>query len=230
MELIRNFFELINDMLRNNIALYTMFKYLFFLSPQLIYQMLPISILVAVLAAFGVMSKQNEITAFKACGVSLFRLAAPILVGSVLLSGGLFAFDFYYVASANRIQDALRDQIKGRATQTYLRPDRTWKMGYDSMRIFNYKYFNNSGDESTMVDQRLRLSRLACSARSTRARRIGTSLKTRSSKTAGPAVQRPNCDAPPSSDYLRVLVRVHYCRSALEKAMNFLQLTVISRT
>jgi LPS export ABC transporter permease LptG/LPS export ABC transporter permease LptF len=150
LELIRNFFELINDMLRNNIALYTMFKYLFFLSPQLIYQMLPISILVAVLAAFGVMSKQNEITAFKACGVSLFRLAAPILVGSVLLSGGLFAFDFYYVASANRIQDALRDQIKGRATQTYLRPDRTWKMGYDSMRIFNYKYFNNSGDESTM--------------------------------------------------------------------------------
>ncbi len=137
-------------MLRNNIGLKIMFKYLFFLSPQLIYQMLPISILVAVLAAFGVMSKQNEITAFKACGVSLFRLSAPILVGSLLLSGGLFAFDFYYVASANRIQDALRDQIKGRAPQTYLRPDRTWKMGYDSMRIFNYKYFDNSGVESTM--------------------------------------------------------------------------------
>jgi LPS export ABC transporter permease LptG/LPS export ABC transporter permease LptF len=150
LELIRNFFELINDMLRNNISLKIMFKYLFFLSPQLIYQMLPISILVAVLAAFGVMSKQNEITAFKACGVSLFRLAAPILGGSVLLSGGLFAFDFYYVANANRIQEGLRDQIKGRATQTYLRPDRTWKMGYDSMRIFNYRYFNNSGEKSTM--------------------------------------------------------------------------------
>uniref|UniRef100_Q01UA2 Permease YjgP/YjgQ family protein n=1 Tax=Solibacter usitatus (strain Ellin6076) TaxID=234267 RepID=Q01UA2_SOLUE len=152
LELIRNFFELINDMLRNNISLKIMFKYLFFLSPQLIYQMLPVSILVAVLAAFGVMSKQNEITAFKACGVSLFRLAAPILVGSVLLSGGLFAFDFYYVANANRIQDALRDQIKGRATQTYLRPDRTWKMGYDSLRIFNYRYFDNSGEESTMSE------------------------------------------------------------------------------
>ena len=112
--------------------------------------MLPISILVAVLAAFGVMSKQNEITAFKACGVSLFRLAAPVLVGSVLLSGGLFAFDFYYVANANRIQDALRDEIKGRATQTYLRPDRTWMMGYDASRIFNYKYFDNSGQESSM--------------------------------------------------------------------------------
>ena len=148
--LIFNFFELISDMLRNNISLWKMFTYLFFLSPQLIYELLPPSVLVAVLAAFGVMSKQNEITAFKACGVSLFRLAAPILVGSTLLSGGLFAFDFYYVAGANRKQDALRDEIKGRATQTYLKPDRKWIMGYNSSRIFNYKYFDNSGEESSM--------------------------------------------------------------------------------
>ena len=148
--LVWNFFELISDMLRNNISLLTMFTYLFFLTPELIYQVLPISVLVSTLAAFGVMSKQNEITAFRACGVSLFRLAVPILIGSTLLSGGLFAFDFYYVASANRRQDALRDQIKGRATQTYLRPDRKWIMGYNSSRIFNYKFFDTSGQESTM--------------------------------------------------------------------------------
>ena len=127
--LVWNFFELISDMLRNNITLLTMFKYLFFLTPELIYQVLPISVLVSTLAAFGVMSKQNEITAFRACGVSLFRLAVPILIAGLLLSGGLFAFDFYYVADANRKQEALRDQIKGRATQTYLRPDRKWIMG-----------------------------------------------------------------------------------------------------
>jgi LPS export ABC transporter permease LptG/LPS export ABC transporter permease LptF len=147
--LIFNFFELIGDMLRNNITLWKMFTYLFWLSPQLIYEMLPVSVLVAVLAAFGVMSKQNEIIAFKACGVSLFRLAAPILIGSTLLSGGLFAFDFYYVAGANRKQDALRDEIKGRATQTYL-TERKWMMGYNSSRIFNYKYFDKSGEESSM--------------------------------------------------------------------------------
>jgi LPS export ABC transporter permease LptG len=150
--LIFNFFELIGDMLRNNISLWKMFTYLFFLSPQLIYDLLPPSVLVAVLAAFGVMSKQNEIIAFKACGVSLFRLAAPILIGSTLLSGGLFAFDFYYVADANRKQDALRDEIKGRVTQTYLRPDRKWIMGFNSSRIFNYKYFDTSGEESSMIE------------------------------------------------------------------------------
>ena len=150
--LVFNFFELISDMLRNNITLWKMFTYLFFLTPQLVYDLLPPSILVAVLAAFGVMSKQNEITAFKACGVSLYRLAVPILLGSMLLSGGLFAFDFYYVAGANRKQDALRDEIKGRATQTYLRPDRKWIMGYNSSRIFNYKYFDTSGEQSSMIE------------------------------------------------------------------------------
>jgi len=151
LELIRNFFELLSDMLHNS-NLWTMAQYLFFLSPQLIYEMLAVSVLVAVLAAFGVMSKQNEITAFKASGVSLYRLAAPILIVSTLLSGALFAFDYYYVADANRRQDALRDQIKGRATQTYLKPERKWIMGLNSQRIFNYRYFDNSGEESTMTE------------------------------------------------------------------------------
>jgi lipopolysaccharide export LptBFGC system permease protein LptF len=104
-----------------------------------------------VLATFGVMSKNNEVTAFKACGVSLYRLAVPVLIFSALLSGALFAFDFYYVAGANRKQDALRDQIKGRNTaQTYLRPDRKWIMGANSNRIFYYRFFDNSGQEAIM--------------------------------------------------------------------------------
>jgi len=120
-----------------------MFTYLFFLTPTLVYQTLPISVLVAILVAFQVLSKQNEVTAFKACGVSVHRLALPIFLASILFSAGLFAFDFYYVPGANRRQDALRDIIKGRATQTYLNPDRKWIWGSGS-RIFYYKYLNPS--------------------------------------------------------------------------------------
>jgi len=141
MTLIYNFFELIGDMIRNHIPLLKMFTYLFFLSPSLIYQSLPICVLLAVLGAFGVMTKNNEVTAFKACGVSLYRLSLPVLTASVLFSGALFAFDYYYVPSANRKQDALRDEIKGRATQTYLNPNRKWIWGAES-RIYYYKYFD----------------------------------------------------------------------------------------
>jgi LPS export ABC transporter permease LptG/LPS export ABC transporter permease LptF len=142
------FFELVGDMIRNNISLVKVFTYLFFLTPQLIYTTLPVSILVAVLILFGVMSKQNEVTAFMACGVSVFRLCLPILIGATLFCGGLFAFDFYYVPGANRRQDALRAEIKGRRLQTYLRPDRTWFMGQGS-RIFYYDYFDRA--EQTMI-------------------------------------------------------------------------------
>ncbi len=141
------FFELMGDMLRNS-SLLTMFKFLFFFIPQLVYRLLPISVLVAVLVTLGVLSKQNEVTAFKACGVSLFRLSAPIMIVATLFSGALFGFDFSYVPGANRQQHALHDEIKGRPKQTYLNPNRKWIMGNDS-RIYYYKYFDPA--EKVMV-------------------------------------------------------------------------------
>jgi LPS export ABC transporter permease LptG len=102
-----------------------------------------------VLVTLGILSKQNEVTAFKACGISLHRLATPILIGSTLFSGVLFGFDYYYVPAANRRQDALRDEIKGKPKQTYLNPDRKWIMGNDS-RIYYYRYFDPV--EKVMVD------------------------------------------------------------------------------
>jgi LPS export ABC transporter permease LptG len=147
--LVFNFFDLMHDMVHNKIPLATMFTYLFFLTPELIYWTLPVSVLVAVLVALGVLSKQNEITAFKACGVSLYRLALPILIGSTLLSGGLFAFDHYYVPGANRKQESLRREIKGQPPQTYLNPERKWIMGKGS-RIYYYRYIDPP--TSTMGD------------------------------------------------------------------------------
>ena len=48
---------------------------------------IPMSLLTTVLLHFGRLSADGEITAMKSCGVSLWQMAAPILLGSVLLSG-----------------------------------------------------------------------------------------------------------------------------------------------
>ena len=146
MFLVFNFFELTGDMIKNEIGLPTMFTYLFFLTPLFLYDLAPICVLVAVLANLGMLSKQNEVTAFRACGVSLFRLAMPILIVCTLLSGTLFAFDYYYLPAANRKQDKLRDQIKHRPVQTYYRPDRKWTMG-NGNRIYYYAYFDPTTKE-----------------------------------------------------------------------------------
>jgi LPS export ABC transporter permease LptG/LPS export ABC transporter permease LptF len=135
------FFELLSDMVKNNISMPKMLDYLFHLAPKLIYDMTPIAVLVATLICFGILTKHNEVTAFKAGGISVYRLAVPVLFAAGALSSLLFAFDFYYVPEANRRQEALRAEIKGRPVQTYLRPDRQWVSGEGS-RIYNYRYLD----------------------------------------------------------------------------------------
>jgi LPS export ABC transporter permease LptG/LPS export ABC transporter permease LptF len=141
MTLVYTFFELLNDIVRNQIPMAMVFKYLFFLTPKLIYDSTPVSVLVTVLITFGILTKHNEITAFKASGISMYRLALPVLFAAGLLSGGLFAFDHTYLPKANRIQDGLRAVIKGRAPQTYLHPEHRWIFGEGS-RIFYYNYLD----------------------------------------------------------------------------------------
>jgi LPS export ABC transporter permease LptG len=103
-------------------------------------------VLVAVLVTFGILTKNNEVTAFKACGVSLMRLGLPVLMGSLLLAAGLFAFDYYWVPGANLKQDRLRDEIKGRETRSHQNPEQKWIFGQGS-RIYYYKYFDAQKSE-----------------------------------------------------------------------------------
>jgi LPS export ABC transporter permease LptG len=120
-----------------------MLDYLVHLAPSLIYQLTPIGTLVASLICFGILTKYNEVTAFKAGGVSVYRLAAPVLIMSLAVSAMLFAFDHYYIPEANRRQEMLRAQIKKKPVATYLRAnsDRHWIYGEGS-RIYNYGFID----------------------------------------------------------------------------------------
>jgi len=55
--------------------------------PYILSFSMPISMLFAALLLFGRLSMDNEISAMKACGMSLWRLIAPLIVLSVLLTG-----------------------------------------------------------------------------------------------------------------------------------------------
>jgi lipopolysaccharide export LptBFGC system permease protein LptF len=111
--LVFTFFELLRDIVRNRVSLLLVGEYLLNLIPFLLYNMLPLSVLLAVLVTFGLLQKSNEITAMKATGVSVYRVIYPILVLAAIMAAGLFLFDQFYLPQANKRQDALRDQIKG---------------------------------------------------------------------------------------------------------------------
>jgi LPS export ABC transporter permease LptG len=109
--------------------------------PSMLYLLAPLCVLIAVLITFGLMEKANEITAMKACGISVYRAMVPMLALAAMFSAGLYFFNEYYLPSANRESEALRNSIKGRPAQTFLRPDRMWIFGKNSS-IYYYEYFD----------------------------------------------------------------------------------------
>jgi LPS export ABC transporter permease LptF/LPS export ABC transporter permease LptG len=134
------FFELLDDIARHRIPFLIVVDYFRFLIPYLVYQLSPLAALVATLVTLGVLSKNNEITAFKASGISLYRLALPLLLSGMALAGLLLLLDDTYLPYANQRQDALRNQIKGKPAQTYTRPQR-WIFGENS-KVYNYDVFD----------------------------------------------------------------------------------------
>ena len=139
-----SFFELLGDMLeRDKLGLFI--PYIYYLTPFLLYETAPLGVLVATLITFFILAKHHELTAFKACGISLYRLATPIFVVSLVLSGLLFAMDQRYLPETNKRQDGIRNEIKGRPVQTYLNPNRQWTFG-QSERIFFHSFFDSENN------------------------------------------------------------------------------------
>jgi LPS export ABC transporter permease LptF/LPS export ABC transporter permease LptG len=136
------FFELLDDIARHHAPFVIVVDYFRYLIPYLLYQLSPLGALVAVLVTLGVLSKNNEIVAFKASGISIYRIAVPLLLSGVLLAAALLILDDTYLPYANQRQDALRNQIKGRPAQTYTRPQR-WIFGENS-KVYNYDLFDPS--------------------------------------------------------------------------------------
>lgn len=70
----------------------------------------PMAVLMACLMAFGQMSADNEITAIKASGISLYRIALPVLIASVALSLFLVWFNNNVLPNSNhRLRLLARD-------------------------------------------------------------------------------------------------------------------------
>ncbi|PYX02594.1 MAG: LPS export ABC transporter permease LptF [Acidobacteria bacterium] len=144
--LVFTLFELLGDILRNQVSPLVVGEYLLSVSPYFVYNITPLCVLLAVLITFGLMQRSNEITAIKATGISIYRIVVPVLIAASLLTAGLFFFDQFYLPHANKRQDALRNLIKGKPAQTYLNPERKWIFGQHSS-IYYYQFFDSERDQ-----------------------------------------------------------------------------------
>ncbi len=83
----------------------------FYSIPFIIAVIVPMAVLVAVLYAFNRLAADNEISAMKASGVSLARVALPVVVAATFVAAGLVWFNDTVLPEANHRLASLRVSI-----------------------------------------------------------------------------------------------------------------------
>jgi lipopolysaccharide export system permease protein len=114
-------------------------KFLYFLLkiPLFVFHITPVSMLVALLVALGIMNHNREITAVRCGGVTLMHLCAPLVALGALASVLVFVTNEYLVPAATRqSQYVLDTYIKNRPVRSIFRQNRIWFYG-ERNTIFN---------------------------------------------------------------------------------------------
>jgi LPS export ABC transporter permease LptG/LPS export ABC transporter permease LptF len=138
---ISTFMDFADKLFRGTATTGMLVRYFYFATPQFIYYIIPMAALIATLVVIGLLTKNSELIVMRACGVSLYRSAAPLLVFAAVFSGVLFLLQEQVLAESNRKAEAIRHVIRGFAAQTFGVLDRRWIVGRDE-DIYHYEYFD----------------------------------------------------------------------------------------
>lgn len=83
---IYDLFDNMSDFMEAGTPIPRVALYYLYLLPSVMGYILPVSLMLAVLYALSVLTRHNELTAMRACGLSLFRLVTPLLLAGLLTS------------------------------------------------------------------------------------------------------------------------------------------------
>ena len=137
----------VEDIAKNNAPADVVLAYYANLVPQVFLDVTPMALMIAVLILLTVLERQQELTALKAAGISLFRLIVPILLIAAVSAAGLWVLGEVVVPNANREAIRLRDRIMGReATRSYRSSDRQWLMSRDGETIYDFLRYDSPSE------------------------------------------------------------------------------------
>ena len=133
------FFQKMNLFTRYQAPFHLIFKYLLYKLPEVtFYHTLPYGVLLATLLTLGALSRHSEITAFKAGGISLYRLIQPLLLIAFLISILSFFGHEYLVPFTNQKTRYLLDvEVRKEQPTSFFKNYKIWYRSDD--RIFNVR-------------------------------------------------------------------------------------------
>jgi lipopolysaccharide export system permease protein len=139
--LIADFSDRIDDFLKHEAPVGAIVRYFLVKIPLIVNEVLPIAVLAAMLLGLGGLSRHNELTAMRACGVSSAQIVLPLLAICLSLSALTFAWNEtvvpYFASRAHYINTV---EIKKRPMQGLLGDQQLWARGQDT--FYNIESFD----------------------------------------------------------------------------------------
>jgi LPS export ABC transporter permease LptF/LPS export ABC transporter permease LptG len=136
------FFDRINSVYEHNKPISDLLAFIWFKIPEFMQYILPVTALTASLLCLGLLAKSNEITAMKACGISIFRTIVPILVLAGLISFCSFYIQEHIQPYSNKKAEQIWNKINDIPARSYSSLDRRWVLSRGKDRIYHYQYFD----------------------------------------------------------------------------------------
>ena len=127
-----DFFDRLDYLVKYKAAFSTVFLYFIFKIPLLMTQVAPVAALVATLLGIGLLSRNREIIALKACGVSHWQLTKPFLLIGGIASLGLWGWNETVVPYSYRHSRYINLQIKKRTPKPVFRENGFWYHGHNA--------------------------------------------------------------------------------------------------
>ena len=136
------FFDSIGNIYEHHKPLAMLLDYIRYRIPEFIHYGLPVTALMAALLTLGLFTKSNEITAMKACGISVYRAVAPVILLAGVLGGLSYHIQENILPRSNKIKAEIWDRINDRPPRTYNYESRRWVASPSGDRFYHYTYFD----------------------------------------------------------------------------------------
>ncbi len=131
------FLEKIRKFSERDADLLLVIQYFLYKLPRIIFDIAPMAVLIATFLTLGMLSRNNEIIAFKSSGVSLLKLTTPLLLFGLFLSGVFFFLNGTLVPSTYKKARTIQEvTIEKKSTDGKLVQNKIW-LRLDSRTLFN---------------------------------------------------------------------------------------------
>lgn len=131
--LVVEFFDRISTFLETGAPLWTVLRYIFYRAPLSISRVIGFASLFSALFSLGLLARTQEITAMRSAGISVQRVAVPLLIVSVFIC----LFNFFWNEAlvpifSHQAQTIYTTEIKSKAQQSLLGTRDIWVRGEGS--------------------------------------------------------------------------------------------------